>query len=282
MNIIPGTFLALAVSASVLANEIKPFDFTNSDTPSSTELLDIWRYQNQNIVKGKGEKVEVKDFQIKVGKPEHGVSGMAFIRFAPLGDDGKAETWNGLNCKGEKLTDAGIQIYFQRDAKSRRWGTGGTVGSSICSTNEQESQSEIAKQLENAPYPTPPKISKADVTEPAKGSPDRKAILDVIREKYVNEASKIEFQVKTMKMAAGFAWVVVVPQYKNGKLVGCVEGDDLQSEYWMKKVEGKWTIAGGNGACSGDPSIQTGEQIGAPPQIVGKEKWPYFDEDAPK
>jgi hypothetical protein len=55
---------------------------------------------------------------------------------------------------------------------------------------------------------------------PAKGSPERKAILDAVREEYKEgEDRPAEFQVNYLKVHQGWAWIDVTPLNESGKPV---------------------------------------------------------------
>lgn len=55
---------------------------------------------------------------------------------------------------------------------------------------------------------------------PAKGSPERKAILDAVREEYKEgEDHPAEFQVNYLKVHNGWAWIDVTPLNESGKPV---------------------------------------------------------------
>lgn len=55
---------------------------------------------------------------------------------------------------------------------------------------------------------------------PAKGSPERKAILDAVREEYKEgEDHPTEFQVNYLKVHQGWAWIDVTPLNESGKPV---------------------------------------------------------------
>jgi hypothetical protein len=55
---------------------------------------------------------------------------------------------------------------------------------------------------------------------PAKGSPERKAILDAVREEYKEgEDHPADFQVNYLKVQQGWAWIDVTPLDESGKPV---------------------------------------------------------------
>lgn len=70
---------------------------------------------------------------------------------------------------------------------------------------------------------------------PAKGSPERKAILDAVREEYKEgEDHPAEFQVNYLKVHNGWAWIDVTPLNDSGKPVA----DPAPLLFYNEK--GKW------------------------------------------
>jgi hypothetical protein len=71
---------------------------------------------------------------------------------------------------------------------------------------------------------------------PAKGSPERQAILDAVREEYKEgEDHPAEFQVNYLKVHNGWAWIDVTPLNESGKPVA----DPAPLLFYNDK--GKWT-----------------------------------------
>ena len=72
---------------------------------------------------------------------------------------------------------------------------------------------------------------------PAKGSPERAAILDVLREEYKSgQGIHVTFQVNHLKVHNGWAWVTCTPLDDSGKAIG---------EPWpslLHHEKGKWVI----------------------------------------
>ena len=119
---------------------------------------------------------------------------------------------------------------------------------------------------------TMPIITLKDVTTPAAGSAERKAIMDVLRKTVPDEYQPVKFKVNNLKVGGGYATASVLPLKANGQPVGCAEGDDVDSEFWLKKVRGQWTIIVSN-ICGGDPAFNEAMEKGAPPQLLGKNSW---------
>ena len=75
------------------------------------------------------------------------------------------------------------------------------------------------------------------VHTPAKGSAERNAILDVLREEYKSGQSiNVKFQVNHLKVHQGWAWATCTPLDESGKIIG---------EQWpslLHNEEGKWVI----------------------------------------
>ena len=272
---------SLLLGASVVeAREGQNFPVPTTKNASSDELLNVWRRQIAPYTTSMVGAAKIIDMQMKTGPNVRGKTAVAYLRFQPLGEDGTVESWNKANCAepSRPLNADGVQVLVDWSEKQQKWVFGSTINSLACADGPKLTQAEIDDRLALIPPPTPPKITAKDVTSPPPGSTERKAILDAIRVGYKGAGRDVQFKVKTIKVAAGYAYLNVMPQYKNGKRVGCVESDDLSSEFWMKQVDGKWTVAV-NATCSGDPAIGLGEGIGAPPQIVGKDAWPYFSAD---
>ena len=72
---------------------------------------------------------------------------------------------------------------------------------------------------------------------PAKGSPERTAILDVLREEYKSgQGIHVTFQVNHLKVHNGWAWATCTPLDDGGKVIGEQWPSLLHSE------DGKWVI----------------------------------------
>jgi len=75
------------------------------------------------------------------------------------------------------------------------------------------------------------------VHTPAKGSAERTAILDVLREEYKSgQGIKVTFQVNHLKVHNGWAWATCTPLDESGKIIG---------EQWpslLHNEDGKWVI----------------------------------------
>lgn len=265
----------LLTLASLLAGTaVFAFEFPTEREASAERLLDIWRYQQSNIVADGIGPVRILDFQHRSFTPVRGISGLAYVRFEPLDSSKSYAGWNKANCADQPLPGSGVQLVFHWSEEERRWLNQASIGSTLCATELDLSQIQIDAALTIADYPKPPRIAAGDVRTPPQGSPERKAILDAARALFDKDASRIVFEVTTLKVAAGFAWAVLMPRYRDGKRVGCLEGDDLQTELWLKQEAGRWVVKSG-GACTGDPVAPLGEIIGAPPELIGQKAWPW-------
>lgn len=250
------------------------FEFPKDREASAEQLLDIWRYQQSNIVTDGIGPVRILDFQRRFFAPVRAVSGLAYVRFQPLDASGSYAGWNRSNCRGETLAGSGLQLVFYWSDEEHRWLNQTSIGSTLCATEPDLSQAQIDKAIRLAEYSTPPRVAAGDVRTPPQGSTDRKAILDAARTLFGEKAPRIVFEVITLKVAAGFAWAVLMPRDRNGKRIGCIEGDDLQTELWLKQEAGRWSVKRG-GVCTGDPVAPEGEVIGAPPELIGQKSWPW-------
>lgn len=265
---------SLTVAALLAGTAVNAFEFPREREASAERLLDIWRYQQSNIVADGIGPVRILDFQRRFFAPVRGISGLAYVRFEPLDASRSYAGWNKANCAEQSLSGSGLQLVFSWSEEERRWQSQTSIGSTLCATERDLSQPRIDAALTIANDPKPPRIAAGDVRTPPPGSPERKAILDAARSLFDKNASRIVFEVVTLKVAAGFAWAVLMPRYKNGKRVGCLEGDDLQTELWLKQEAGRWKVKSG-GACTGDPVAPLGEIIGAPPALIGQASWPW-------
>lgn len=264
----------LALAALLAATGTDAFEFPTDRGASAERLLDIWRYQQSNIVADGIGPVRILDFQRRFFAPVRGISGLAYLRFEPLDASGSHAGWNKSNCEGQSMLGSGVQLLFSWGEERHRWQTERSIGSTLCATERDLVQAQIDAALTINEYPKPPKIALSDVRTPPPGSLERKALLDAARSAFGEDASRIVFQVVTLKVAAGFAWAVLMPRDRSGKRVGCVEGDDLQTELWLKQESGRWVVKGG-AACTGDPVAPLGVMIGAPPELIGRRFWPW-------
>lgn len=265
---------ALVLLGVLSAAPAAAFEFPAEQEASAERLLDIWREQTASFAKGRPDRVAIQVFERRIFPPVRGIGALAYIRFQPLDAAGTAQGWNAANCTDATRVGSGVQIVLTWDAGTRRWDQMNSIGSALCASDKDLSPAQIQEALTLKPYPKPPKLAAGEVMTPPPGSPERKAILDAVRGQFGRQAHRIVFEVRTMNVAAGFAWVTVMPLYASGKRVGCIEGDDLQSEFWLKREHGRWTVASGS-ACAGDPAASLGEMIGAPPELIGQSTWPW-------
>jgi hypothetical protein len=191
-------------------------------------------------------------------------------------------------CPGRQ-TPIDIQIYFEWSNYVSHWvaiDNRGDPGFNACpQPTTLWTKDQLAELLNPPPLPVPPKVDQHDVVTPAPGSLDRTALLDAVRPIYEKLFGKpIVFQVQAIRVAAGYAFIMVHPERPNGSsiekqvwdaAIGACEQTpaSVAQEYWMKKVGGVWTIGLRNNFCADDSIVDGGDIIGAPPQLVGRTHW---------
>ena len=101
-------------------------------------------------------------------------------------------------------------------------------------------------------------VAAADALHtPAKGSAERKALMDVLRENYKQYGDQIVFQVHYLKVHNGWAWVDVTPLDAKGKAVA--EGGTAL----LHNEDGKW-VSIDLSAIPADPKNPLGDQEASP------------------
>jgi hypothetical protein len=260
----------LAVGGAAGAETFDASTWPREREPEARRLLDIWRHEASNFDDAPPKSFEILDFRLKPFPGGEAGEARAFVRFRPLGEPGAARTWNARHCAGRPRAGKGIGMLFARGPDDQGWRSLFPIGGLLCETDEPPTEAQLAVFF--APPPPAPKITKREVTTPAPGSTERKAILDAVRLRFVDTGPDIVFEVMTLSVGAGFAFLSALPRHRNGRLLGCVEGDDLTTDYWLRKVDGRWLPVAG-AVCAGDPVSILGRDVGAPPQIFGQEAW---------
>ena len=260
--------------------------YSKDREPSAQQLIETWRSSNEFMP---GKKVDRERFEIVDRHVVLGKYGRAFLQFRILSPEGDAMAWASARCRG-RSKPVEIQVFYQFSTDLNAWvphHTRGESSETLCSDAKLWTADHVARLVDPPPLAVPPKVSSHDVVTPASGSPERAAIMDALRPRYEELFGKpIVFKVLTLRVAAGFAYVVVHPQRPNGspieqpvwtKALGqsCEqERSSVSHEYWMKKDGGAWTIGLKNDMCADDSISDQGDLIGAPPQLAGKNAWP--------
>ena len=260
--------------------------YATSKEPTAQELIETWRASNQFMTE---KKVDRERFEIIDRRVVWDKFGRAFLQFRILSPSGDAMSFARARCQGQ-TGPVEIQIYFQFSYDLDAWVPQGRRGESsegLCSDEKLWTAEQIEKLLNPPPLPDPPKISRRDIYTPQRGSQERAAIMDALRPRYEEVFGKpIEFKVENLRVAAGFAFVVVHPQRPNGSPIekrvwdralggGCFqERENVSHEYWMQMRSGLWTVGLDNNMCADDSIADRGDLIGAPPQLVDKDQWP--------
>jgi hypothetical protein len=208
------------------------------------------------------------------------------VRLLPLRGDALALAQ--ARCPGRQ-TPIDIQLYFEWSNFVSHWvalDNRGDPGFDACpQPTTLWTSDQLAELLNPPPLPAPPNVDQRDIVTPKPGSPDRVGLLDAVRPIYEKLFGKpVVLEVKTMRVAAGYAYMIVHPERPNGAPIekqvwdaalGVCEQTpaSVAQEYWMKKVGGVWTIGLRNGFCADDSIADEGDIIGAPPQLVKLTQW---------
>ncbi len=262
----------------------RPIASTDHD-PSATALIETWLALYDWPANKRFDQERYQILNDGVSWRNVGRAILA-VRLLPL--QGDALSLARERCPG-RTTPIDIQIYFEWSNYVSHWvalDSHGDPGFNACPRpTTLWTDAQLAELLNPPPLPVPPKVDQRDVVTPASGSPDRVALLNAVRPIYEKLFGKpIVFQVEKMRVAAGFAFMVVHPERPNGSPVekqiwdaalGACEQTpaSVAQEYWMKEVGGSWTIGLRNGFCADDSIADEGDIIGAPPQLVDKTQW---------
>ena len=259
---------------------------SKAQEPSAQQLIETWRSFNKHIT---GKRVDHERFEVLDWRVVQGKYHRAFLQFRILPPQGDALAFARARCAG-RTRPVEIQVFYQWSGYLGAWvahGSRGEESEDLCSNAPLWTADRIDRLLNPPPLPRPPRISLAEVTTPAPGSPERAAIMNALRPRYEDVfGPPIVFRVDALRVAAGFAFVVVHPQRPNGapieqsvwrKAFGeqCFQNPtSVGHEYRMKLEDGTRKIGVQNDMCSDDSISQQGDLIGAPPQLVGNDAWP--------
>jgi hypothetical protein len=266
----------------------KPPERSGDRDPSARALIETWL---AGYGWNKDKRFDQERYEIATRRVVWGEFGRAILQFRVLPIDGDAMALAAKRCPGRNRPIE-MQIYFQWGADNKLWtalANRGDPGFGPCSDDELWTSEQLELIVNPPPFPPPPKIARKDVTTPPSDSPERRAILDGLRPAFEKVLGKpVEFKVSSLRIAAGFAWVVVHPQRPGGvpisksewdSAVGPCEQDraNAVSQFWMRKRSDGWRIGWSNGFCASDSIAQQGYLIGAPPQLVDLDQWPGTD-----
>ena len=265
--------------------DLKPA-YSKEMEPSAQQLIETWRSSNQSL---ENKRVDTERFEIIDRRVVSGKISRAFLQFRVQSREGDALAFAGARCPGRKRP-VEIQVFYQWSDFLGAWvphNTRGEGDDDLCSNDKLWTSDQIERLVNPPPLPIPPKVSRADVLTPRVGSAERVAILNALRPRYEDLFGRsIVFKVETLRVAAGFAFVIVHPQRPNGApieklawkkaLAGECFQDPLGAthEYWMKKASNGWKIGVKNDMCADDSISDQGDLIGAPPQLAGMDAWP--------
>jgi len=253
--------------------------------PSARALIETWLalYDWPASKRFDQERYEILNYGVSWGNIGRAV---LVLRLLPL--EGDALSLARKRCPG-RTTPIDIQIYFIWSTYVNHWvaidGRGDPGFRSCPQPTMFWTRKELAELLNPPPLPVPPKVRESDVATPKPGSPDRTALLNTVRPIYEKLFGKpIAFRVEIMRVAAGYAFIAVHPEQPNGAPIekqvwdaaigACIlTPSSVEQEYWLKKVDGIWTIALRNQFCADDSIAGDGDIIGAPPELVGQTHW---------
>jgi hypothetical protein len=288
MNFCPiASALAQGTPSSIVEStgDLNP-EYSKAKEPSAEQLIETWRSSNKFMT---GKRVDRERFEITDRRVVSGKYPRAFLQFRILPPQGDALAFAQARCVG-RTNPIEIQVFYQWSGDLGAWvalGQRGEGSEDLCSDDKLWTADQIEKLVNPPPLPTPPTISMADVTAPRAGSPERTGIMNALRPRYEDMfGPPIVFKVDILRVAAGFAFVVVHPQRPNGTAIEqsvwqkafgaqCFQNPrGVSHEYWMKLEGGIWRIGVKNNMCADDSISEEGDRIGAPPQLVGKNAWP--------
>ena len=282
-----GLAYAMSEPSSIVGStgDVNP-EYSKAHEPSAQQLIETWRSFNKHIT---GKRVDQERFEILDWRVVQGKYPRAFLQFRILPPQGDALAFAKARCSG-RTRPVEIQVFYQWSEHLGSWvaqGSRGEESDDLCSNAPLWTADRIDRLLNPPPLPAPPRIALSDVTTPGPGSADRAAIMNALRPRYEEMfGPPVVFKVETLRVAAGFAFVVVHPQRPNGAPIEqsvwrrafggqCFQNPmSVSHEYWMKLDGGAWMIGVKNDMCSDDSISQEGDLIGAPPQLVGNDVWP--------
>ena len=123
------------------------------------------------------------------------------------------------------------------------------------------------------------------IVEPPAGSPDRRAIMDLLRVPMVEAfGAPIEFRVDMLKVVGDHAYARVHPQRPGGRPIKItfpceVEGKDLDVQALLVRQSGRWafdTPKDGHPEICADDFFDWGPVLkarGLPPQMIGRDRY---------
>lgn len=256
--------------------------------PSAQALIETWL---SGYGWEKDKNFDLERYEIINRRVVWGEFGRALLQFRILPLDGDAMVLAANRCPDRKRPIE-MQIYFQWSPDNKLWtalANRGDPGFKPCSDDELWTSEQVEKIVNPPPLPVPPKITRMDVVTPQSESPERQLILDGIRPSFEKAFGKpVEFRVSSLRVAAGFAWLVVHPQRPNGIPISKTQWDaavgpcdqdrrTAAAQFWMRKRDDGWHVGWSNGLCASDSIAYQGYLVGAPPQLVDLDEWPGAD-----
>jgi len=212
------------------AGELTPA-YSRETEPSAQQLIETWRSSNQAL---ENKRVDKERFEIIGRRIVSGKISRAFLQFRVLLPEGDAIAFAGARCPGRK-SPVEIQVFYQWSDFLGAWvphNTRGEGEDDLCSNDKLWTSDQIERLVDPPPLPVPPKVSRRDVFTPRVGSAERAAILNALRPRYEDLFGRsIVFKVETLRVAAGFAFVVVHPKRPNGA--------PIEKSKWKKALDGE-------------------------------------------
>lgn len=144
----------------------------------------------------------------------------------------------------------------------------------------------IAALFAGSSFAVPTRAAPAGaIVEPPPGSPDRRAIMDLLRVPMVEAfGAPIEFRVDMLKVVGDHAFARVHPQRPGGRPIRItfpceVEGRDLDVQALVVRQGGRWvfdTPKDGHPELCADDFFDWGPVLkarGLPPQMIGRDRY---------
>jgi hypothetical protein len=156
----------------------------------------------------------------------------------------------------------------------------GTFDAAAAST-KRRSKTRASTSTTTTTTSVPVVPGKVVVSTPTKGSKLRADLLRVVRPKLEARdvlGKPLDLVVVTMRVSGRFAWVVVHPQRPGGASVvvnaACkTNPKTFVGEYWLVRKGSLWTVALDRKPCDSTSIEDRGEDLGAPPELVGRTSW---------